>query len=67
LKGKKGKQGSGGDDDEGTPAPENGKIKKKLAPNTTTPRSREDAEEALNGGEVKNAGEIGLVIQDDDD
>lgn len=69
AKQKKGQKGdSGGSDKEGTPAPDDGKTKKKLAPNTNVHKSAEEAEdEVLNGGgEVKNTEEIGLVIEDDD-
>lgn len=66
IKGKKGKDGSERDD-EATPGPENGKIKKKLAPNSVVLKAGEDEEEALNGGEVKNTGDNGLIIQDDGD
>ena len=61
------KGGNAGSDKEGTPARENGKVKK-LPPNPSLQRAREDENsEVLNGGgEVKNAEEIGLVIHDDD-
>jgi hypothetical protein len=62
--------GKGGGDAPGKNGAKNkdGQVKKKLAPNASTAEKAEDDEddEALNGGEVKNTEEIGLVIQDDD-
>ncbi|KAF2683148.1 DUF1168-domain-containing protein [Lentithecium fluviatile CBS 122367] len=69
AKQKKGqKDDSGGSEKEGTPAADANKSKKKLAPNTNVPNAaREEDDQVLNGGgEVKNAEEVGLVIEDDD-
>jgi hypothetical protein len=67
-KAKKGGKGGTGSDRDGTPAAEDGKTKKKLAPNANALNTdaEEDADASNQGGEVKNAEEIGLVIQDDD-
>jgi hypothetical protein len=67
-KAKKGGKGGTGSDRDGTPAAEDGKTKKKLAPNANALKTdaEEDADAGNQGGEVKNAEEIGLVIQDDD-
>jgi hypothetical protein len=75
-KAKKGAKGGHGSERDGTPAdhgeksekPE--KSKKKLAPNANAPKSGAegdaDADANNEGGEVKNAEEVGLVIEDDD-
>ncbi|KAK7183900.1 hypothetical protein DPSP01_011843 [Paraphaeosphaeria sporulosa] len=64
---KKGQKGSAGGS-QASPAPEGDKLKKKLAPNTNAPRPADEEEDPVlnGGGEVKNADEIGLVIEDDD-
>ncbi|KAF2267160.1 hypothetical protein CC78DRAFT_92170 [Lojkania enalia] len=63
---KKGKNSGRVETDEGTPIPEDEKPKK-LVPKATGVSSREEDDgEMLNGGEVKNADEIGLVIHDED-
>lgn len=67
VKARKAKQKKGGSDRDGTPAAEDGKFKKKLAPNVPARTGANDDDESINGGEVKNTDEIGLVIQDDDD
>ncbi|KAF2008896.1 DUF1168-domain-containing protein [Aaosphaeria arxii CBS 175.79] len=57
--------GSANDNDADLPTQGN-KIKK-LAPNSALKkRHQEEEEETQSGGEVKNAAEIGLVIEDDD-
>ncbi|KAF2249811.1 DUF1168-domain-containing protein [Trematosphaeria pertusa] len=69
MKQKKGQKGdSGGSDKEGTPAPDGGRAKRKLAPNANAPQAAEDEDDQVlnGGGEVKNADESGLVIEDDD-
>ena len=64
---KKGGKGGPGSERDGTPVAEDGKTKKKLAPNANVPKTGTDDADATNeGGEVKNAEEIGLVIEDDD-
>lgn len=65
----KAKKGNKGGDDtgkDGTPDAE--QAKKKLAPNANVPKNsaEEDADTRNGGAEVKNAEEIGLVIEDDD-
>ncbi|KAI4680237.1 uncharacterized protein J4E88_006129 [Alternaria novae-zelandiae] len=67
-KAKKGGKGGAGSERDGTPVAEDGKTKKKLAPNANVPKTGtdEDADGNNEGGEVKNAEEIGLVIEDDD-
>jgi hypothetical protein len=69
LRKEKAKQGKKGDgsEKEGTPAAEDS-GKKKLAPRANAPSAGVDADDTTNndGGEVKNAEEIGLVIEDDD-
>jgi hypothetical protein len=70
MKGKKGGKGEQDGDKEGSAAPEDGKLKRKLAPNTAVSNARnteEQEDEGLEGGEVKITEEVGLVIQDDDD
>ncbi|KAH6841785.1 hypothetical protein CUC08_Gglean007300 [Alternaria sp. MG1] len=64
----KAKKGGKGSDRDGTPTAEDSKTKKKLAPNANAPKTgaEEDADTNNQGGEVKNAEEIGLVIEDDD-
>ncbi|KAF9728769.1 hypothetical protein PMIN06_006148 [Paraphaeosphaeria minitans] len=64
---KKGQKGNA-DGSRTSPAPEGDKLKKKLAPNTNAPRPADEEEDSVlnGGGEVKNAEEIGLVIEDDD-
>lgn len=65
---KNGQKGGAGSEKDGSPAPGSGQVKRKLAPNAHVPIARDDNEdEALNGGEVKNAEQSGLVIQDEDD
>jgi hypothetical protein len=66
-KGGKPHNGETGSDQDEAPASEGLKTKKKLAPITAVPSTDREDEDALNGGEVQNAEEIGLVIQDDDD
>lgn len=65
---KGGKAGDEGSERGCTPAAEGEKAKSKLAPSAKALKSREDEDEDANneGGEVKNAEEIGLVIEDDD-
>jgi hypothetical protein len=67
-KAKKGGKGGTGTERDRTPVAEDGKTKKKLAPNANAPKTGADDEADPNneGGEVKNAEEIGLVIEDDD-
>jgi hypothetical protein len=67
-KAKKGGKSGEGSERDGTPVAEGEKTKKKLAPNANALKTRpEDNADANNeGGEVKNAEEIGLVIEDDD-
>ncbi|KAI4645147.1 hypothetical protein J4E93_005947 [Alternaria ventricosa] len=67
-KAKKGGKGGTGSERDGTPVAEDCKTKKKLAPNANVPKTGtdEDADANNEGGEVKNAEEIGLVIEDDD-
>lgn len=67
-KGQKGQKGEAANSDQGAPAAEGPKPKKKLAPNTNMPKAAgEEEDQVLNGGgEVKNSEEIGLVIEDDD-
>jgi hypothetical protein len=69
AKQKQGSKGDAGGEKEGTPVPEGGKLKRKLAPNPSAPRPGEDDgdDAALNGGEVKHTEEAGLVIRDDDE
>lgn len=64
---KKGQKGTA-DGSPASPAPEGDRPKKKLAPNANAPKpADEEEDQVLNGGgEVKNAEEIGLVIEDDD-
>lgn len=64
---KKGQKG-GADGTQASPAPDGDKSKKKLAPNANAPRpaSEEDDQVLNGGGEVRNADEVGLVIEDDD-
>lgn len=66
-KAKKGGKGSGeGSERDGTPVAED-KGKRKLVPNANGLKGGEEAVgEENEGGEVKNAEEIGLVIEDDD-
>ncbi|USP78833.1 hypothetical protein yc1106_06107 [Curvularia clavata] len=65
-KAKKGNKGGEGTGKDGTPEAE--QAKKKLAPNANVPKNstEEDADTRNDGAEVKNAEEIGLVIEDDD-
>lgn len=61
------KKGGNGKELEDASAPNIEKTKKKLAPNANGPKAATDEDEqVLNGGEVKNSDEIGLVIEDDD-
>ncbi|KAL1792729.1 hypothetical protein ACET3X_009236 [Alternaria dauci] len=64
----KAKKGGKGSERDGTPVADDTKTKKKLAPNANVPTTGadDDADANNQGGEVKNAEEIGLVIQDDD-
>jgi hypothetical protein len=63
MKGKKGGKGQEDKDEEGT-----GGEKRKLAPNAVpVGDDTKDEDDKLNGGEVKNTEETGLVIQDEDD
>ncbi|KAF1849010.1 DUF1168-domain-containing protein [Cucurbitaria berberidis CBS 394.84] len=66
-KAKKGGKGSGeGSERDGTPAAED-RGRRKLVPNANGLRAGEEGYgEENEGGEVKNAEEIGLVIEDDD-
>lgn len=70
AKQKKGpKSANAGEVKEATPGPDADKTKKKLAPsaNTSQPACADDDDYIPNeGGEVKNADEIGLIIEDDD-
>jgi hypothetical protein len=67
-KAKKGEKSGEGSERDGTPVAEGEKVKKKSAPNANALKTgaEEDADASNEGGEVKNAEEIGLVIEDDD-
>jgi hypothetical protein len=67
-KAKKGEKSWEGSERDGTPVAEGEKVKKKLAPNANALKTgaEEDADANNEGGEVKNAEEIGLIIEDDD-
>jgi hypothetical protein len=67
-KAKKGEKSGEGSERDGTLVAEGEKVKKKLAPNANALKTgaEEDADANNEGGEVKNAEEIGLVIEDDD-
>ncbi|KNG51651.1 DUF1168-domain-containing protein [Stemphylium lycopersici] len=67
-KAKKGAKAGEASTKDGTPGAEGEKTKVKLAPNANAPRTgtEDDADTNNEGGEVKNAEEIGLVIEDDD-
>ncbi len=68
-KAKKGGKGGEGSEREGTPTADN-TAKRKLVPNANGIKADNEAdaqdEDGGEGGEVKNADEIGLVIEDDD-
>ena len=66
LRKEKAKKGGDGSERDGTPVVEGDKTKRKLAPNALKKGVEEDADAHNEGGEVKNAEEVGLVIEDDD-